>query len=255
METPAPGELHRAPRHRHQAIVAVIKDGSRLRAHGFFVTGTDTGVGKTLVSCALLHAFAACGLRAVGMKPVAAGAISTADTLINEDVAALTAASTVTAPHELVNPYCFAPPVAPHIAAAETGVEIDFGRIEHAYRELTTSADCVIVEGAGGFRVPLGAQADTRDLAVRLALPVILVVGMRLGCLSHALLTAESVDSAGLRLAGWIANHTDPTMARADENVSALQARLQAPLLARIPYSGTIDAALVARTLHIDMLY
>jgi dethiobiotin synthetase len=208
-------------------------------AFGFFVTGTDTGVGKTLVSCALLHALAGRGLRVVGMKPLAAGAERLAGKLRNDDAVALQAASNVSAPDDLVNPYCFAPPIAPHIAAAEAGVEIALDRIEHAYR---------------GLRVPLGPDVDMRELAVRLALPVVLVVGMRLGCLSHALLTAESIAAAGLKLAGWTANHIDPHMPRADENVRTLEARLRAPLLARIAYSGTIDAAHAARNFKLELL-
>jgi dethiobiotin synthetase len=227
---------------------------SRFATHGLFITGTDTGVGKTLVACALLHAFAARGLRTVGMKPVAAGAILEDGKLVNEDVAALTTASTVSAPHAFVNPYCFAPPIAPHIAAAEAGASIDLDHIERAYRELAALADCVIVEGAGGFRVPLGPGCDTRDLAVRLGLPVVLVVGLRLGCLNHALLTAESVQAAGVRFAGWIANAIDSGMDRREENIAALRERLDAPLLACIEYCSVRDAAAVARNVRLESL-
>ena len=229
--------------------------GSPVTAPGYFVTGTDTGVGKTVVSCALLHALAKRGLRSVGMKAVAAGATEVDGRLVNDDVAALRAASSIAAPVELINPYCFAAPIAPHIAAAEAGVEIELDRLQRAFLALRALADCVIVEGAGGFLVPLGPRIDMRDLAVRLALPVILVVGLRLGCLNHALLTAESVERAGLRLGGWVANHIDPDMARADENVRALKSRLQAPLLARIPYCGTMPAAHVACEINIDLLH
>jgi dethiobiotin synthetase len=229
-------------------------DGSRVTADGFFVTGTDTGVGKTLVACALLRAFANRGMRAVGMKPIAAGAAQIGMDLVNDDVTALRGAGSIDAPQDLVNPYCFAPAIAPHIAAADAGVEIELGRLERAFLALVALADCVVVEGAGGFRVPLGPNIDTCDLAVRLGLPVILVVGLRLGCLNHALLTAEAVARAGLELAGWVANHIDPDMARADENVGALESRLRAPLLARLPYSGTIDAARVACNIKLDLL-
>lgn len=217
---------------------------------GCFVTGTDTGVGKTLVACALLHAFAARGLRAVGMKPVAAGAARRAGELVNDDVAALTAASNVAAPAALVNPYCFEPPAAPHIAAAEAGVTIDLGRLVHACAELGALADRVVVEGAGGFLVPLGPALDTADLSRALALPVILVVGMRLGCLNHALLSAAAVRSSGLRLAGWVANHIVPDMLYPDENVAALDARIGAPRLARIAYDGAMSPARAARLLN-----
>lgn len=222
---------------------------SRFTIHGFFVTGTDTGVGKTLVACALLKQLAARGLRVAGMKPVAAGAEPDAQGWRNEDVEQLMAAANVAAPRELVNPYCFHPPIAPHIAAAQAGIAIDIARIEARFRNLAALADAVVVEGAGGFRVPLGTGADTSQLAVRLALPVVLVVGMRLGCLNHALLTAEAIAARGLTLAGWVANHVDPGMAAADENVQTLSTLIAAPMLARIPFAERPDAALVAARL------
>ncbi len=227
---------------------------SRLAPYGFFVTGTDTGVGKTLVSCALLRGFASRGLRAVGMKPVAAGASMARGRLVNEDVTALKAAGNVEAPDELVNPYCFAPPIAPHIAAAQAGVVIELQRVQAAYTRLAALADCVIVEGAGGFRVPLGPHFDTADLAAQLCLPVILVVGMRLGCINHALLTAAAVESAGLSLAGWIANHIDPDMLHATDNVNSLQDRLRAPLLARLAYARDPRNAIEGDILDIGAL-
>jgi len=222
---------------------------SRITNHGFFVTGTDTGVGKTLVACALLCALAGRGLRVVGMKPVAAGAEPAAQGLRNEDVEQLVAAGNVVAPRELVNPYCFEPPIAPHIAAARAGVAIELDRIEASFRALAGLADAVIVEGAGGFRVPLGPDADTAQLAARLALPVVLVVGMRLGCLNHALLTAEAIAARGLPLAGWIANHVDADMVAADENVRSLEAFIPAPMLARVPFASRPDPSAVAARL------
>ena len=215
-------------------------------SQGFFVTGTDTGVGKTLVACALLHAFAARGLRAVGMKPVAAGAEPVDQALRNDDVELLLAAGNVAAPREFVNPYCFTPPIAPHIAAARAGAAIAVDHILVCYGELAARADVVVVEGAGGFRVPLGPGADTGDLASRLALPVILVVGMRLGCLNHALLTAEAIAARGLTLAGWVANHVDARMEAADENVCALVKRLGTPLVARIAHAASIEREAIA---------
>ena len=212
-----------------------------------FVTGTDTGVGKTLFTCALLRAYAQKGLRAVGMKPVAAGAVREHGVLVNEDVTAMRAASNVAAPVELVNPYCFEPPIAPHIAAERDGVAIDAERIASAYAGLAALADRIVVEGAGGFRVPLGRTLDTAQLARRLALPVVIVVGMRLGCLNHALLTADAVRASGLRLAGWVANHVEPEMPYAEENVEALKLRLEAPLVARIPFQRAPDPASLAR--------
>lgn len=223
-------------------------------ALGFFVTGTDTGVGKTLVSCALLHAFARRGGRVVGMKPVAAGAHAQDGTLANDDVVSLRAASTVAAPADLVNPYCFAPPIAPHLAAAEAGVVIDIARLHKAYTGLAALADCIIVEGAGGFRVPLGPYTDTADLAVSLELPVILVVGVRLGCINHALLTAASIAGAGLTLAGWIANRIDPEMTHSRENVESLRQRLRAPLLGSLPHYAHPDPSVAARAIDIESL-
>lgn len=221
---------------------------------GFFVTGTDTGVGKTLVACALLHAFAARGRRVVGMKPVAAGAQQSADGLRNEDVEQILAAGNVPAPRSLVDPYCFEPPIAPHIAAHDAGVEIDLRRIELAYSELTRLADMVIVEGAGGFCVPLNARENTADLAQRLGLPVLLVVGMRLGCLNHALLTAHAIRARGLRLAGWIANRIDPAMAAVEENITTLAERLAAPLLGEVEFTLAPDPQRVAVLLDLSNL-
>lgn len=223
---------------------------SPLTPPGYFVTGTDTGVGKTLVACALLKLFVARGLMAVGMKPIAAGADPTEAGLLNEDVAQLAAAGNVAAPREHANPYCFQPPIAPHIAAAQAGVTISIDRIETSFHTLAGLADIVIVEGAGGFRVPLGAGTDTAQLAKRLALPVILVVGMRLGCLNHASLTAEAIAARGLELAGWVANHVDPLMVAADENVRTLEALLAAPLIARVAFTANPDPAVLAT--HFD---
>jgi len=221
---------------------------------GFFVTGTDTGVGKTLVACALLRAFAAAGRRVAGMKPVAAGADETAEGLINADVQLLRAASSVAAPLALVNPYCFKPPVAPHIAAEQAGVTIVLTRIAQAFAQLAAVADFVIVEGVGGFCVPLNCHEDAADLARYLGLPVILVVGLRLGCLNHALLTAQAVRARGLTLAGWIVNRIDPAMAVADENIRALAARLDAPLVGEIEFMAEPDPARIAARLDIARL-
>ena len=216
------------------------KRGTR---NGFFVTGTDTGVGKTLVACSLLRAFANRGLKVVGMKPVASGAVSRGGCLVHDDVEQLLAAGNVAAPREHLNPYCFEPPIAPHLAAAAAGMRIDLDRIDECLNALAARADVVIVEGIGGFRVPLGPAFDTAELAARLALPLVLVVGLRLGCLNHALLTVEAIARRGLRLAGWVANHVDPRMAAAEENVRALRVLVSAPLLARIAYTAAPDSA------------
>ena len=227
---------------------------ARRTPHGFFVTGTDTGVGKTLVACALLHAFAAADRRVVGMKPVAAGAEQGAGGLVNADVRFLRGASSIDAPLALINPYCFMSPVAPHIAAAQAGVTIDLTRIAQAFAQLAASADVVIVEGVGGFCVPLNRDEDAADLARQLGLPVILVVGLRLGCLNHALLTAQAIRGCGLRLAGWVANRIDPAMAVAEENVRALTERLAAPLVAEIEFTAAPDLARIAALLDLSCL-
>jgi dethiobiotin synthetase len=206
-------------------------------AHGIFVTGTDTGVGKTRIATALLRAFAGRGLRAVGMKPVAAGCEWADGALVNEDVAALTAASTVAAPVDLINPYRFQPAIAPHLAAELAGETISLQRIRDAYVALAARADRVVVESAGGFLVPLNEREDFGDLARLLGLPVLLVVGMRLGCLNHALLTAEAVQRRGLKFAGWVANRLDASTPAVERNVQTLCKRLDAPLLGIVPFS------------------
>lgn len=217
----------------------------------YFITGTDTGVGKTLISCALLHAFAAQGKRVVGMKPVAAGCD---DDEQHADVKQLHAASNVLASKGQINPYCFSPAVAPHLAAQFAGVSISLERIATSFSELARQADVVIVEGAGGFLVPLNAHQDSADLVVQLELPVILVVGMRLGCLNHALLTVEAIAARGLRLAGWVANIVDERMAMLDGNIAALQQRIAAPLLGVIPYQTQPDARNVMDLLDLKAL-
>lgn len=199
-----------------------------------FVTGTDTGVGKTRIAVALIRALVARGVRVVGMKPVAAGA---APGQLNEDVAALRDAGNVDAPLADINPYTFAEPIAPHIAAHKAGVVIDIERIAAAHERLAGRADVVVVEGAGGWRVPLTGDADMADLAARLGGAVVLVVGVRLGCLNHAALTADAIRSQGLSWAGWVANIVDPDMQCVDENLASLQKRLPGPCLGVEPYS------------------
>ena len=208
-----------------------------------FVTGTDTGVGKTVASCALLHVLRARGLRAVGMKPIAAGLEPSPDGPINADVAALRRASSWLAPVSQVNPYSFEPAIAPHLAAASAGMRIEIARIVQAFEALRASADAIVVEGVGGFLVPLNESEDAGDLAVALALPVVLVVGMRLGCLNHALLTRQAIAARSLRLGGWIANSIDPDMLRFDQNLQALRERIAAPLLGVMPHRVPPDPA------------
>lgn len=216
------------------------------RTLSIFVTGTDTGVGKTLVSTGLLHALARHHGRVVGMKPVAAGTEWINGVQANEDVVALRAAATCSVPPALDNPVLLADPVSPHIAAARAGVHIDIGHLVVCQRALAALADAVVVEGAGGFLVPLSNSETGADLAQALDLPVLLVVGLRLGCLNHALLTAEAIRARGLTLAGWVANHVDPGMLAQEDNIAFLQQALPAPLLATIPYQASPDPRALA---------
>ena len=202
-------------------------------SRGWFVTGTDTGVGKTRVACALLHALRARHARCVGMKPVAAGVDALGH---NDDVLALRAASNVAVPAALDNPVLLGDAVAPHIAAARAGFTIDIDALVRAYAALATRADAVVVEGAGGFAVPLSSERTGADLAAALGLPVILVVGLRLGCLNHALLTRDAIAARGLRLAGWVCNRIDPAMLEQSANRDWLCGVLDAPLLADWPW-------------------
>jgi dethiobiotin synthetase len=205
-------------------------------ARGIFVTGTDTGVGKTVVAVALLEALVASGRRAVGMKPVSAGVEM--GEAVNADVAALLRAGNVDAPLAERNPFGFVPAIAPHLAAMQSGATIDLASIVRAHARLARRADVIVVEGAGGVRVPLDASHDMLDVALRLGLPVLLVVGVRLGCLNHALLSAAAIDARGLEWAGWIANRVDPRLPAAGEAIADLRRRLPAPLLADVPWGA-----------------
>ena len=208
----------------------------------FFITGTDTGVGKTFVTCALLYTLKAQGIAAIGMKPIAAGGEMTPDGFNNEDVEALHLASVVKLQREDLNCYLLSEPIAPHIAAANEDIDIDLDVIRQRFDQLADLADVVLVEGVGGFIVPLGDSISTADLAQDLDLPVILVVGMRLGCLNHALLTQEAILARGLTLAGWVANQIDPHMTELDANIEALEVRIRAPLLGVIEWQKQPDA-------------
>jgi dethiobiotin synthetase len=217
-------------------------------SQAFFLTGTDTEIGKTFITCALLHRARQSGLKAVGIKPVAAGTDGAGR---NEDIENIRAASNLALPREVVNPFCFSAAIAPHLAAAEQGVTIDFAPIQAACASALRQTDLLIVEGVGGFRVPLGVDRDSADLAVTLAMPVILVVGLRLGCINHALLTAEAIAARGLRLAGWVANRIDPDMPRAEDNIAALRELLGAPLLGAVPRIAGSDPAVAASFLEL----
>ncbi|MCB1747217.1 MAG: dethiobiotin synthase [Gammaproteobacteria bacterium] len=209
-----------------------------------FVTGTDTGCGKTFVTAALLRHLARRGTRALGMKPIASGAERTADGLVNEDVAALVAAANVAAPPAIVNPYLFEPPASPHIAAAASGAVVDLAVIAEAYAACRAAAEVVLVEGVGGWQVPLAEDVDLADLVRALGLPVLLVVGIRLGCINHALLSIAAIAEAGVVCHGWVANVLEPDLYAREAVVETLARRIPAPLLATIENgdTGSLDA-------------
>ncbi len=216
-----------------------------------YITGTDTGIGKTFASCALLHALRQRGARAVGMKPVASGCERTPAGWRNEDALALQAASHPTPAYDDLNPFALPAPLAPEIAAAEAGVELSLAPLLSAFGRLRADADTVVVEGVGGWLAPLSATLDQADLVHALQLPVVMVVGMRLGCLNHARLTAQAIAASGSRCIGWIANEVDPQMARRDENFALLQARLPMPCWGRLPYAPGAAPAYMAAHLAI----
>ncbi|MBS1202298.1 MAG: dethiobiotin synthase [Chromatiaceae bacterium] len=201
-----------------------------------FVTGTDTGCGKTEVSLGLMAAWQARGLRVLAMKPVATGCHPGHSGLRNEDALRLQHQGSSEAPYGLVNPYTFEHPIAPHIAAGQAGVEIELASIASAYRRLAAESDRVVVEGIGGWRVPLGSSLSVSDIPKALKLPVLLVVGLRLGCLNHALLTMESIRAQGCYLAGWVANGIDPKMQASDANLATLAALMGAACIGVIPW-------------------
>ncbi len=215
-----------------------------------FVTGTDTEIGKTLVAAALVHGLAKQGVRVAAMKPVAAGTQQIDGCRCNEDVEILLSQVNTDLDRNQVVPYLFDEPVAPHIAARNAGVTMTSRVILKAFAQLQLQAQAVVVEGAGGFCVPISETEDLADVAQALALPVVLVVGMRLGCISHAVLTAQAVQARGLRLVGWVANTVDPDMPCFNENIQALSGRLPAPYLGCIPRLVDPDPAIAAR--HLD---
>lgn len=215
--------------------VNAIRPETRLEA-GYYVTGTDTGIGKSIVSATLLHAARARGLRAVGMKPLASGCEHTPHGWRNEDALLLQAASDPFPAYDDVNPYALPQPWAPELAAADAGVEVSLAPILAAHARLSAQADCVVVEGVGGWAAPLSATLDQSDLVRALELPVLLVVGLRLGCINHARLTAQAIVDDGARLVGWIGNDIDPAMARADDTFDLLMRRLPLPCWGRLPF-------------------
>ena len=217
----------------------------------FFVTGTDTGCGKTLATLTLMEALAAGGRRVAGMKPVAAGAESTPEGLRNQDALAIQARCRPPQPYERVNPCCLATPAAPHLAARAEGRIIDLTAIRHACDELRAEADHLVVEGVGGWRVPLTEDHEVADLCRLLELPVILVVGLELGCLNHALLSTAAILESGIPLVGWIATSLTPEMPFEQENLAALTERIPVPLFGHLPWHARPDPAALARHLKL----
>jgi dethiobiotin synthetase len=232
----------------HSIDGAAMSSPSAVRA--LYVTGTDTAVGKTLIASALVRALNAAGIRARGLKPIASGAARTPAGLRNSDALALQAEGRPPAPYELVNPFCFEPAIAPHLAAAEAGVATPIARLLDWYRKATRDCEYAVIEGAGGWRVPLNPEGYTSDLPETLGLPVLLVVGIRLGCLNHARLTFEAIRGAGRApLAGWVANRIDAAVARAPDNIATLERLLECPPLATIPWMSPPDTGVVASEL------
>lgn len=221
----------------------------------YFVTGTDTDAGKTIVTCGLLEAARLKGLTTLALKPVSAGCHQSEEGLRNDDALALMEAMTLSLPYEQVNPLAFESPVAPHIAAAEAGVRMTLDRLTGYCRgALMNKNDIALIEGAGGWRVPLNSREMITGLARELNTPVILVVGMKLGCINHGLLTVEAILRDGVKLAGWVANQMDPDMNRYDENLQTLKSMIPALCLGSVPFMETVDRTVVADCLNIQPL-
>ena len=222
-----------------------------INSPGYFITGTDTDVGKTVITLGLMQYLQQQGKTVVAMKPVASGCEKTSEGLRNDDAIQLMQQSSISLDYDLVNPYAFEPAIAPHIAAEQCGVRIEPERVQKILADLSNQADCVLVEGIGGWQVPLGGQQTMADLARGLGLPVILVVGMRLGCLSHARLTADAIESSGLQLAGWVANGLPPSMNYPEENISTLKSMISSPLVGVLPTLPEVGAKTVANCLSL----
>lgn len=221
---------------------------------GMFVTGTDTGVGKTWATLALMEACKQSGLRVAGMKPVATGATVSADGWRNEDAVLLGRQCSVPLPYDLINPYCLELPVSPHIAAKHAGVEVELEQLVAAFTALTGHADMVIVEGVGGWYTPLSDSARVVELAARFALPVVLVVGMRLGCLNHALLSAQAIQQSGVPLLGWLASPVEQGMLCYEENLATLRRGIEAPCLGVLPHLQSCVPRQLAQALQLSWL-
>ena len=224
-----------------------------MNSPGYFITGTDTGVGKTVITLGLMQHLRQQGKTVAAMKPVASGCEQTPAGLRNDDAVQLLQQSSICLDYDQVNPYAFEPAIAPHIAAARCGVRIEPEKIQRIYATLTEQADCVLVEGVGGWQVPLDDRLTMSDLAVLLGLDAILVVAMRLGCLNHALLTAAAIQSSGLKLAGWVANCLPSMQAEAvDESINALKSMISAPLLGIVPALPGVSPKAVADCLSLQ---
>ncbi len=221
---------------------------------GLFITGTDTGCGKTEVTLGLMQALQWRGEQIVGMKPVASGAAESSAGLRNDDALRIQAQCSTQLPYEWINPFTYKPPIAPHLAAEAAGRPIDLQRIRNGYTRLTERADRVLVEGVGGWLVPLSAESTVADLALALQLPVLLVVGLRLGCINHALLTEASIRQSGARLLGWVANQVEPEMAAREDNLETLKACLSAPCLGQVPWLPQPTPAAIGKYLDISNL-
>ena len=218
------------------------------------ITGTDTGIGKTWVSLALMQGFKNLGEQVLGMKPVSSGCETEDGQLRNEDALLIQAACSKHVDYELVNPYAFAPPVSPHAAAEEAGVSIGLERILESYNILERQSDRVVIEGVGGWRVPFSNELSLKDLALELNLPVVMVVGMKLGCINHALLTAQAIMADGVQMKGWVANQIEPDYLMPDSTLETLQSAIQAPLLGVTPGLERLESDKLAEAISVDVL-
>jgi dethiobiotin synthetase len=221
---------------------------------GFFITGTDTGCGKTAITLGLMHRLQQAGKRVLGMKPIASGAEMSSSGLRNEDALNIQAQGSIELPYEQVNPFAYAPPIAPHLAAEAAAEPIEMERIGEIFHQLSEQTDVILVEGVGGWSVPLSESESLGDLARRLDLPVIMVVGLRLGCINHALMTEACIGLSGCRLAGWVGNLVEPDMAAQSGNIDSLRTRLSAPCLGVVPWLNNPSPDLVSAYLDIDFV-
>ena len=215
-----------------------------MNTQGYFITGTDTDVGKTCATIALMRYFKRQGKTVLGMKPVASGCTLQADELKNADALLIQENASVKVDYQLINPYAYELPVSPHIAGVHNPVKLAI--IVERFNSLKALAEVIIVEGAGGWYVPLNAQDDISDLASALGLPVILVVGLRLGCINHAKLSYQAIQLSGIACVGWIAVCVDPDLLNRDENIQTITAALPVPLIGVLPYQDELDFELLA---------